>query len=118
MTTTAVTGEQKLLAILAHLSYLLAGLGFLLAPLVLFLWRKEDFFVAEHAKQALVAHITLLVVSAVISFSCFLLVGILLLPAVGLLWLIFFVASLRGAWRSLQGKPYHYPLIQGLINQL
>ena len=35
-----VTGEQKLLAILAHLAYFLGGIGFVIAPLVIFILKK------------------------------------------------------------------------------
>jgi len=72
-----ITGEQKLLAILAHLAYLLGGLGFIIAPLVIFLLRKEDPFVYHHAKQALVAHLAILAASVITSLLCILLIGFL-----------------------------------------
>jgi uncharacterized Tic20 family protein len=61
-----ITGEQKLLAIIAHLAYFLGGLGFVIAPLVIFLLKKDDVFVYDHAKQALVAHLVILAVSVLV----------------------------------------------------
>ena len=113
-----ITGEQKLLAIIAHISYFLGGLGFIIAPLVIFLLKKDDPFVYEHAKQALVAHIALLAVSCVIGFLCTLLIGFLLLPILGILGLILFVTSIIAASKAFYGEEYKYPLIQDFVNKL
>lgn len=113
-----VTGEQKLLAILAHVSYFLAGLGFIIAPLVIFLLRKDDFFVHEHAKQALVAHLSILALSSIVGMLCILLVGVLLLPVVGILWLVLLVTSVLGMIKALNGETYQYPFIQRFVNKL
>lgn len=113
-----ITGEQKLLAIFAHLSYFLAGVGFIIAPLVIFLIKKDDSFVYEHAKQALVAHLSIVGVSLLVSSLCILLVGVLLLPILALLWLTLLVTSVIGAIKAFHGEDYRYPLIQGLIQLL
>ena len=113
-----ITGEQKLLALIAHLSYLLGGLGFIIAPLVIFLLKKDDLFVYEHARQALVAHLAILVASTAVGLLCFLLVGILLVPVLAILWLALLVTSLIAGVRALNGEMYYYPLIQGLIGRL
>jgi hypothetical protein len=42
-----ISGEQKLLAIAAHVTYFLGGLGFIIAPLVIYLFKKEDAFVRD-----------------------------------------------------------------------
>lgn len=113
-----VTSEQKILAILAHISYFLGGIGFILAPLVIFLLRKDDFFVHEHAKQALVAHLSILALSSIVGMLCILLVGVLLLPVVGILWFVLFVTSILGAMKALNGETYQYPFIQKLVDKL
>ena len=113
-----ITGEQKFLAILAHISYFLAGLGFVIAPLVIFLLKKEDIFVYEHAKQALVAHLAILAVSFIVSSLCLLLVGVLLFPILAILWLILLITSIIAAVKALHGEYYQYPFIQGLIRLL
>ncbi len=112
------SGEQKLLAILAHLAYLLGGLGFIIAPLVIFLLRKEDPFVYHHAKQALVAHLAILAASVITSLLCIVLVGLLLVPVIGLLWLLLLITSIIAAVKAADGQYYEYPLIQRLVNKL
>lgn len=113
-----ITGEQKLLAILAHLAYLLGGLGFIIAPLVIFLLRKEDPFVYHHAKQALVAHLAILAASVITSLLCILLIGFLLVPVLALLWLLLLITSIIAAVKSADGQLYEYPLIQSFVHKL
>ena len=113
-----VTGEQKLLAILAHISYFCGGIGFILAPLVLFLLKKDDSFIHEHAKQALIAHLSILTLSSIVGILCMLLVGVILLPLVGILWIILLVTSILGAIKALNGETYEYPFIQGFVRKL
>ena len=113
-----VTGEQKLLAVLAHLAYFLGGLGFVVAPLVIFLWKKDDYFVYDHAKQALVAHLMLLVAGLVVSLLCFALIGLLLVPILAILGVIFVITSLIAAFQALSGNYYRYPFIQGVVDKI
>ncbi|HWR45297.1 DUF4870 domain-containing protein [Sporomusa sp.] len=113
-----ITGEQKLLAILAHLAYLLGGLGFIIAPLVIFLLKKDDPFVYEHAKQALVAHLVILAASIATGLLCTLLIGLLLLPVMAILWLLLVITSILAAIKAVDGQLYEYPLIQKLVNKL
>jgi uncharacterized Tic20 family protein len=113
-----ITGEQKLLAILAHISYFLGGLGFIIAPLVIFLLKKDDYFVYEHAKQALVAHLAIAATSFIVWGLCMLLIGVFLLPMIGILWLILLVTSIIAASKALNGEEYEYPFIQGFIDKL
>lgn len=113
-----ITGEQKILAILAHLAYLLGGLGFIVAPLIIFLLKKDDPFVYEHAKQALIAHLAILVLSITTSLLCMILVGFLLLPIIALLWLLLFITSIIAAVKAIDGQLYEYPLIQKLVQKL
>jgi len=113
-----ITGEQKLLAILAHISYFLGGLGFIIAPLVIFILKKNDTFVYEHAKQALIAHLAILATSFIVGSLCILLIGVLLLPIMAILWLILLVTSIIAASKALNGEYYQYPLIQSLVNRL
>ena len=87
-----VSTTQKLLAIAAHISYLLGGAGYLFVPLLIFLLRRDDPFTAAHARQALCVQVV-----------------------IGLLWL---GCSLLGAWRALNGEDYSYPLIGSLVERL
>ena len=113
-----ITGEQKMLAILAHLAYLLGGLGFIVAPLIIFLLKKDDPFVYEHAKQALIAHLAILVLSIITSLLCMIVVGFLLLPIIALLWLLLLITSIIAAVKAIDGQYYEYPLIQKLVQKL
>ncbi len=113
-----VTGEQKLLAILAHLAYLLGGLGFIIAPLVIFLIKKDDSFVYQHAKQALIAHLAILAASIISGVLCFLLIGLLLLPIIAILWLLLIITSIIAAIKAADGQLYEYPFIQKLVNKI
>ncbi|WP_312339953.1 DUF4870 domain-containing protein [Anaerospora hongkongensis] len=113
-----ISGEQKLLAVLAHLAYLLGGIGFIIAPLVIFLLRKEDAFVYHHAKQALVAHLAILAASVITGLLCVALIGFLLIPVVAMLWLLLLITSIIAAIKSVDGQLYEYPFIQGLVHKL
>ena len=113
-----ISGEQKLLAIAAHLTYFLGGLGFVVAPLVIFLLKRDDPFVAEHAKQALVAHLAMLVAGMVTGILSMVLIGLLLIPVLALLGLALLVTSILAAIKALNGEYYKYPLIQGIVNKI
>lgn len=113
-----ITGEQKMLAILAHLAYLFGGLGFIIAPLIIFLVKNDDPFVHDHAKQALIAHLAILVATIVSGVLCFLLVGLLLVPVMVILWLLLIVTSIIAAIKVADGQLYEYPLIQSLVNKI
>lgn len=112
-----ISGEQKLLAIAAHITYFLGGLGFILAPLIIFLYKKNDPFVREHAKQALAAHLFLLILSSVTGILCAILIGFLLLPILAIFGVIFFITSIIAVMRAADGQMYSYPFIQSFANK-
>lgn len=115
-----IVTEQKLLAVAAHISYLLGGIGFILVPLGLLLWSKHkgDLFVAEHAKQALCAQVIIGVLSTITGMLVWLIVGVLLLPFMGVIALGWCIMSFYAAWAALHGEEYRYPLIQSLVSLL
>lgn len=113
-----VTGEQKLLAVAAHLTYFLGGLGFIFAPLIIFLFKRDDPFVADHAKQALVAHLVMLAAAVATGILSMLLIGLLLIPIVVLLGLGLLITSILATIKALNGEHYRYPLIQGLVEKI
>ena len=108
-----ISGEQKFLAILAHLAYLF-GIGLIIIPLIIVLLKKNDSFVHEHAKQALIAQTMFVLCSTIIMFLVHLLIGILLLPFLCIVGAGFFITSLLAAYKAMKGKSYYYPLIQGI----
>lgn len=114
-----ITGEQKLFAVIAHLSYLLGGMGLVIAPLVIMLLKKEnDPFVYYHAKQALVAHLAVVLISAVVGALTTLLIGIFFLPLVALVWIGLLVTSIIATTKVLNGEYYRYPFIQSLMEKI
>ena len=80
--------------------------------------KKEDVFVFEHARQALVAHLAILAASVFVGLTCALLVGFILVPFLALLWLLLFITSIIAAIKSMDGELYRYPLIQGLVQKI
>ena len=109
-----VNGEQKMLAIAAHLTYFLGGLGFVIAPLLIFLIKRDDPFVADHAKQALVAHLTMLVVTIVTGILSMLLIGLLLIPVVAVLAIALLITSIMASLKALNGRTVSVSLDTGL----
>jgi uncharacterized Tic20 family protein len=116
--TNCVSSEQKLLAIIAHVSYFIGGLGFIIAPLVIYLYKKDDAFVQEHAKQALVSHIFMLVISGITCVLCTIFIGFLLVPVLVIIGLVFVISSVIAAIKAADGKMYYYPLIQSFVEKI
>ncbi|MCE5285679.1 MAG: DUF4870 domain-containing protein [Pelosinus sp.] len=112
-----ISSDQKLLAIAAHVTYFLGGVGFIIAPLIIYLLKKDDPFVREHAKQALAAHLFLLILSTIIGVLCYILIGFLLLPILAIVGLIFFITSILAAIKAADGQLYYYPLIQSFVDK-
>ncbi len=112
-----VSSEQRILAVLAHLSYLLGGIGFVLVPLGLMIWKKEDAFVHDHARNALCMHLLMIVITALTVVLSFLLIGVFLMPVVALVALLWFFASLYASWKAVGGEDYMYPLTGWLVEK-
>jgi uncharacterized Tic20 family protein len=101
------TSDEKTLALLSHV---LTFVFPILAPLIIYLIKKdESTFVAYHAKESLNFQITLFIVCFVLVITV---IGILLVWAVGLIALaLVIVATIRAS----EGKLYKYPLNFRLI---
>ncbi len=101
--------DERTWAGAAHWSALIASLVVLafLGPLVVLLVKGNDSpFVRRQAVESLNFQLTILV-AALISFALvFVVVGFLMLPLVGLAWLVFTVI---GAVRASSGEDYRYP---------
>jgi len=98
-------------AMFAHLSTF-AGyvipFGNIIGPLVVWLMKKDELpFVDEHGKEALNFQISMSIwiIIAIVSIFCF--VGIVALPVLGILDVIFTIIA---AVKANSGEPYRYPM--------
>ena len=102
---TSPTNDEKMLAMLAHLITFVSSF---IGPLVIYLVKKdESAFVGDQAKEVLNFHLSVLIYLVVAFLSVFVLIGFVLLPALGV---FVFVVTIIGAIRSYEGTAYRYPL--------
>ncbi|QPC48447.1 DUF4870 domain-containing protein [Mangrovibacillus cuniculi] len=86
----------------------ITGIGFVLAPIILWLLFKEKgTFVNESGKEAVNFQISIFIYSMVAALLCLIFIGFLLVPVIFLLHLI---CSIIGAVRASEGRMYMYPL--------
>ncbi len=96
---------------LCHLSALTGllgnGLGFLIGPLVVWLFKKEDDpFIDYQGKEAVNFQITMFIALAVSALLVLVLIGFVLLVAVGIMMIVFPIIA---AMRANKGESYRYP---------
>ncbi|MCA1064380.1 DUF4870 domain-containing protein (plasmid) [Rossellomorea sp. AcN35-11] len=106
-----VSKGERQWAMLVHLSSFLgyvSGFGFILAPLVLWLLKKENSeYIDHHGKQAVNFQLSLLIYGIVAGVLCIVLIGLLLLP---LLFLGQIILTIVAGVQASEGKKYGYPL--------
>lgn len=99
------------LCVLAHISALAAMLipvvGAIAGPLVVYLLATDKPEVQKHAKAALNFNITFTIVMFLAMLSFFILIGAILVPVVGLIWLILVIIA---TIKASEGQLYKYPL--------
>jgi len=117
MTTTQpqVTSDVRNWATLSHLSGFVVFLGIpsALGPLVMWLLRKDEPYAEYHAKEALNFQISFMIWGVLAALSILALVGIILLPAVIVTWL---VLTIKGALRAAAGEYYRYPMTMRFVS--
>jgi hypothetical protein len=101
------TSDEKTFALLSHVLTIVAPL---LAPLIIWLIKKDESkFVAEHAKESLNFQITMFIVI----FGLFItIIGILFAWIVGLVALVLVIIA---TIRASEGKLYKYPFAIRLV---
>lgn len=108
--------EARNWAMAAHLSPLLAslvGLPFL-GPLIVWLAKRDDHpYIAEQAREALNFNLSMFIYMIAALFSMILLIGFLLVPVLGVVWL---VLSVIAAVKASNGEPYRYPFTIRMVN--
>jgi len=98
--------DEKLWAIGAHLGPLVLGI---IAPLVVWLvFKDRSAFLDRSGKEALNMQLSYLIYFLVAGFSILLLVGLLLLPVVGVAWLVLMIVA---TVKVSSFEDYRYPLI-------
>lgn len=110
------SAEEKQWGLFAHLSSL-AGLiipfGNVLGPLIVWQVKKDTLpFAADQGKEALNFNITVAIAAIICGLLTLVVIGFLLLPLVGLAWLIF---TILGAMKANNGEAYRYPFALRLI---
>ncbi|KGD61654.1 hypothetical protein T9A_01603 [Alcanivorax jadensis T9] len=108
--------EERSLGLACHL-LALAGLvvpfGNILGPLIIWLVKKDDSaFVDDQGKEALNFNITISIAGFIAFLLMFVVIGGLLLPIIGIFWLIMTIIA---AVKANGGERYRYPLTIRLI---
>ena len=109
---TPLTPEQeRMWAMLCHL-LALAGfiipLGHILGPLIIWLIQREkSAFVDQNGKESLNFQISVTIYGFVAFILCFIVIGFLLLPALGLFAIIMVILA---AVKTNKGETWRYPL--------
>ena len=113
--------EERQWAMFAHLAALLGGLvtsqflglGCILGPLIIWLVKKDSMpFVDDQGKEALNFNITVAIAALVCGVLMFVLIGFVLLPLLGIAWLVFVILA---AIKANEGVRYRYPFTLRLI---
>lgn len=87
---------------------MLFGIPSVLGPLVMWILKKaEDPYVDFHGKEAINFNLSILIYAIVAGVLIFVAVGLLLLPAVLITWLVFVIIA---TVKAGAGEHYRYPL--------
>ncbi len=98
---------------LLALSGYIIPLGNVLGPLIIWLLKKDtSAFVDDQGKESLNFQITVLIAVLVATATCLIGIGVVLLPAVGILSLVFVIIA---AVKANSGERYRYPVALRLI---
>ncbi len=90
------------------LAHLITFVSSFIGPLVIYLVKKdESAFVGDQAKEVLNFHLSVIIYAVIAFVSVFFLIGMLLVPALGVFVL---VVTIMGAISAYEGKTFRYPL--------
>lgn len=114
---TPANKDQNTLGIVCHLLGF-AGMAFpfgnIIGPLVLWLIKRaESPYLDACGKEVLNFQISFSIYGLVAAALCFVFIGILILPVLGIAWLVFVIL---GSIKASEGKLYRYPLTIRLIS--
>jgi len=104
------TSDEKTMAILSHILTLVSSF---LAPLIIYLIKKDDSpYAAEHAKESLNFQITMAILFIVSCILIFILIGILLIWLLSIANLVLVIIA---TIKASENKMYRYPINFRLI---
>lgn len=112
----AVTTEDRNWAMAAHLSAIVGAwifLGFIGPLVVLLIQGDRSPYVRAHTVEALNFNLSVLIYSIVGWVLAFVLIGFVVLAALGVLWL---VCTILAVVKASNGEPYRYPLTIRLVH--
>lgn len=105
-----LTEDEKTMSLLSHILCLVGGF---LAPLIIWLLKKDQSaYIAEHALESLNFQISIMIYTAAAGVLCFVIIGFILLPIIGIFALVVVILATIKAY---EGKMYRYPLTIRLI---
>jgi len=113
-----LSSDEKTMAMIAHLSAL-AGLTAIpfanvIAPLIVWQLKKDTMpFAAEQAKEALNFNITVAIAAAISMILIFVVIGLFLLPIIGIAWLVFTIIA---GIAASKGENYRNPFALRLVS--
>ena len=100
----------------AHLSALsgvVIPFGNIIGPLVVWQIKKDTLpFAADQGKEALNFNITMLIAAFIGFLLTFVLIGLVLLPLIGIAWLVF---TILAGIKANEGGAYRYPYALRLV---
>ena len=101
-----LTSEEKTLGMLCHLLTIFTGF---LGTLIIWLLKKDQSeFVDKQGKQALNFIFSYMIYYAAAGVLCIVLIGLLLLPVLGIMQLVF---AIMASVRAYSGEDWQYPLV-------
>jgi uncharacterized Tic20 family protein len=120
METTTISKDERLWAMLAHLSAFamyFTGVGYLLGPLIVWLVKRDGHpFVDDQGKEALNFQITITIIAIVSVLLCFTIIGMVIgIPVLLGLHLYQVVCMIIGAVKANDGVAFRYPFTIRLV---
>ena len=110
------SADDKQWGMFAHLSALsgvVIPFGNIIGPLVVWQIKKDTLpFAADQGKEALNFNITMLIAAFIGFLLTFVLIGLVLLPLIGIAWLVF---TILAGIKANEGVAYRYPFALRLI---
>lgn len=110
-------GDTNKYLVLCHgaalLGFFLPGVGFILGPLIIWIWKKDSIEnVDEHGKAALNFQISCVVYWLVGWALTSVGIGFFILTSLGFVW---FICVIFAALRAVDGRLFQYPLLINFI---